>query len=73
MLRAAEPLGLAAKPSRRVKSDVAVPAGDVGLGVEEQFTIFGHKQEEEPVDEPKQLPVVVLRIEPAGAEFSRSE
>lgn len=65
---ATRPLGEPAEAARRVEAGVALPGRGLRLGVEEQVPVLGDEEEEEPVDEPEELAVVLLGRERPGAE-----
>ena len=43
--------------------DVALARERVGVGVEQRVAVLGDEQEQQPVDEPQQLAVVVAGVE----------
>ncbi|TFE69319.1 hypothetical protein A7Q09_05355 [Methylacidiphilum sp. Yel] len=52
----------------RVIAEVAVAGLGWGPGVKEHLSILGHEEEDEPVHEAQELPVVILAVEGAGSE-----
>ena len=53
---------------QRVEALVTLACLCVSIGSEQQVTVFGNEEKEQPVHEPQQLPIVVLRAERASAQ-----
>ena len=53
------------QPGRSIVSEIATARLVRGFRVEEQFPVFRHEEEQEPIDDTEQLAIVVLRGERA--------
>ena len=68
-MQAAHPLpGQRAQPPGAVVAAVALPGLRIAVWVQQQPSVLGHEQEQQPVDQPQQLPIIVLLVEAAGVE-----
>ena len=57
-----------AQTRQRVEALIALACLCVSIGSEQQVAVFSNEEKEQPVHEPQQLPIVVLRAERAGAQ-----
>ncbi len=64
--RAALLLSQRAQAGERVEAPVAIPGLVVGRRVEQEVPVFGGEEEDEAVDQPEDLAVVLLFVELAG-------
>src|SRR5215831_6804412 len=57
-----------AQTRQRIEALVTLACLCVSIGSEQQVTVFGNEEKQQPVYESQQLPIVVLRAERAGAQ-----
>ena len=55
-----------AQSGERIALRIELARRSARAGRVQQVTVLGHEQEDQPVDQPEEFPVVVLRIQSAG-------